>query len=104
MNHASDNGADAYTREETYAATRRPVDLAETLLPDAYTSDEFFALERERVFAAGWVAVGCIGELREPGRRAWWPRSPAGRSSSCATGTAGCAPSTTSAATAARGC
>ena len=25
MNHASDNGADAFTREETYAATRRPV-------------------------------------------------------------------------------
>ena len=56
-----------FTREETYAATRRPVSLAETLLPEAYTSDEFFALERERVFAASWVAVGCSAQLREAG-------------------------------------
>ena len=46
-----------YTREETYAATRRPVDLAETLTPDAYRSEAFFAVERERVFATSWVAV-----------------------------------------------
>ena len=67
MNHASDNGADAYTREETYAATRRPVDLAQTLLPDAYTSAAFFAIERDRVFAAGWVVAGCVAQVREPG-------------------------------------
>jgi phenylpropionate dioxygenase-like ring-hydroxylating dioxygenase large terminal subunit len=59
--------AQAFTREETYAATRRPVSLAETLLPDAYTSDAFFALERERVFGSGWVAVGCSAAMREPG-------------------------------------
>src|SRR5689334_3026997 len=59
--------ASAFTREETYAATRRPVSLAETLLPEAYTSDEFFALERERVFATGWVAVGCAAALRAAG-------------------------------------
>lgn len=57
----------AYTREETYAATRRPVELAETLTPEAYRSEEFFALERERVFATSWIAVGCVAELREPG-------------------------------------
>jgi choline monooxygenase len=57
----------AFTREETYAATRRPVSLASTLLPDAYTSEEFYALERERVFGCGWVAVGCAAQLREPG-------------------------------------
>jgi choline monooxygenase len=56
-----------YTREETYAATRRPVDLAETLTPDAYRSEAFFAVERERIFATSWVAVGCVAELREPG-------------------------------------
>jgi choline monooxygenase len=56
-----------FTREETYAATRRPVSLASTLLPDAYTSDEFFAVERERVFASTWVAVGCSAALRDPG-------------------------------------
>jgi choline monooxygenase len=43
------------------------VSLAATLLPDAYTSEEFFAVERERVFGAGWVAVGCAARLREPG-------------------------------------
>jgi choline monooxygenase len=59
--------AGAFTREETYAATRRPVSLAETLVPEAYTSDEFFAIERERVFGSSWVAVGCSDELREPG-------------------------------------
>jgi choline monooxygenase len=58
---------DAFTREETYAPTRRPVSLAQTLLPEAYTSDAFFALERERVFASTWVAVGCSAALREPG-------------------------------------
>lgn len=59
--------ANMFTREETYAATRRPVSVASTLLPGAYTSDEFFALERERVFASTWVAVGCSAQLREPG-------------------------------------
>ena len=58
---------DRFTQEETYAATRRPVALAQTLLPEAYTSEAFFALERERVFGSAWVAVGCSAELREPG-------------------------------------
>lgn len=57
----------AFTREETYAATRRPAPVAQTLLPEAYTSDEFFALERERVFGSSWVAAGCGAQLREPG-------------------------------------
>src|SRR4051812_8896923 len=65
--HAAAAGAHAFTREETYAATRRPVSLAATLLPDAYTSEEFFALERRRVFGSSWVAVGCSARLREPG-------------------------------------
>jgi phenylpropionate dioxygenase-like ring-hydroxylating dioxygenase large terminal subunit len=56
-----------FTREETYAATRRPVSLAETLLPAAYTSEAFFALERERVFGSSWVAVGCSAQLRAAG-------------------------------------
>jgi phenylpropionate dioxygenase-like ring-hydroxylating dioxygenase large terminal subunit len=59
--------ADAFTREATYAATRRPVDLAQTLTPEAYTSEAFFAVERERVFGTSWVAVGCSAQVREPG-------------------------------------
>ena len=43
------------------------MELAETLTPEAYTSERFFALERERVFASSWIAVGCAAQLREPG-------------------------------------
>jgi choline monooxygenase len=57
-----------FTEEDTYRHTRLPVELASTLLPDAYTSPEFFALERERVFAASWVAVGLVGDVDRPGR------------------------------------
>jgi Rieske 2Fe-2S family protein len=56
-----------YTREATYAATRRPVEWASTLIPDAYRSAEFYAIEQERVFAGSWVAAGCASELRAPG-------------------------------------
>jgi choline monooxygenase len=59
--------ADRFGREQTYAATRRPVALAQTLIPDAYTSEEFFSLERERVFGTTWVAVGCGAQFRAPG-------------------------------------
>ncbi len=58
---------EAYTREETYSQTRLPVSLATTLIPDAYTSDEFFAIEQERVFGTSWVAVACTSELERPG-------------------------------------
>lgn len=59
--------AEAFTQEETYRATRRPVSLAETLIPEAYTSEAFFGVERDRVFASGWVAAGCAAQLRDPG-------------------------------------
>jgi choline monooxygenase len=58
---------DAFLREETYAQTRLPVSLATTLIPDAYTSEDFFAIERERVFATSWVAVCCTAEVAQPG-------------------------------------
>jgi choline monooxygenase len=57
----------AFTREETYAATRLPVDLASTLIPDAYTSPEFHALELERIFGRSWVPVCVTDEVAEPG-------------------------------------
>ncbi|MBC3190382.1 aromatic ring-hydroxylating dioxygenase subunit alpha [Pseudonocardia sp. C8] len=56
-----------FTTESTYRATRLPVERASTLLPDAYTSPEFFALEQERVFATGWVAVGFVSDVDRPG-------------------------------------
>jgi choline monooxygenase len=59
--------AAAFTREETYRATRLPVDLASTLIPDAYVSDEFHALERDRIFTRSWVPVCVTDEIAEPG-------------------------------------
>jgi choline monooxygenase len=56
-----------FVREETYAATRLPVDLASTLIPDAYTSADFHALERDAIFARSWVPVCVTAELAEPG-------------------------------------
>ncbi|QYJ14794.1 Carnitine monooxygenase oxygenase subunit [Rubrobacter xylanophilus DSM 9941] len=55
------------TREETYRLTRLPVDLASTLLPEAYTSPEFFDIEKERVFAKSWIPVGFVSQVRETG-------------------------------------
>jgi choline monooxygenase len=59
--------ASAFTREETYRATRLPVDRASTLIPDAYTSPEFHALELERIFGSSWVPVCVTDEVAEPG-------------------------------------
>ena len=50
-----------------YAAQRRPVLAAETLPAWCYTSPEFFARERERVFAKGWLFVGREDEVAGPG-------------------------------------
>ena len=56
-----------FTDEATYRHTRLPVELASTLIPDAYCSPEFFALEQERVFTTGWVAVGLATDVDRPG-------------------------------------
>jgi len=56
-----------YLREETYAATRAPVEYAATLVPEAYRSPAFFEVERRRVFARGWVAAAHVTDLAVPG-------------------------------------
>jgi choline monooxygenase len=58
---------ESFTREDTYGATRLPVEQASTLIPDAYTSEDFFELEQERLFAASWVPVCVADEISEPG-------------------------------------
>jgi choline monooxygenase len=58
---------EAFTRADTYAATRLPVELATTLIPDAYTERSFFELEREQVFARSWVPVCVADEISAPG-------------------------------------
>ena len=100
---AAASGPHAFTREETYAATRRPVALAATLVPDAYTSEEFFALERDRSSRRAGSPSAVRPSSASPATSSS-PRSPGARSSSSATRTARCARSTTCAATAARGC
>ena len=60
--------AEAFLLEATYAKTRLPVDFASTLIPDAYVSPEFYALEQERVFAKSWVPVCVPDEVRMPGQ------------------------------------
>ena len=57
MNPARPVPVEAFTDPATYAATRLPVNQASTLIPDAYTSEEFHVLERELVFARSWVPV-----------------------------------------------
>jgi len=57
----------AFTDESTYAATRLPVNAASTLIPDAYVSEEFHALELERIFARSWVPVCVTDEVAAPG-------------------------------------
>lgn len=59
--------AAAFTREATYGATRLPVDQASTLIPDAYVSPEFHALELDRIFGRSWVPVCVKDELADPG-------------------------------------
>jgi choline monooxygenase len=58
---------EAFTREETYSATRLPVDFASTLIPDAYVSPDFHALELDRVFGRSWIPVCVTDEVSEPG-------------------------------------
>jgi choline monooxygenase len=58
--------AEDFTREETYRYTRAPVEAALTLIPEAYTSPEFYALEQARVFSNSWVVVGCTSQVKGP--------------------------------------
>lgn len=57
-----------YDDEVFWSGVRAPLGKAKGLHPDAYTSQDFFCAERERVFGRGWVVVGCADEVKEPGR------------------------------------
>jgi len=58
---------EAFADPATYVHTRLPVNLASTLIPDAYTSPEYYELEQRRLFGSSWVGVAMTSELREPG-------------------------------------
>lgn len=56
-----------YRIEDTYTKTRLPVELASTLIADAYRSDGYYTDEQEQIFAKGWVGVGATSEVAGPG-------------------------------------
>ncbi len=58
---------ESFLDPETYARTRLPVDHATSLIPDAYTSEDFHTLERERLFRRNWVPVCIADDVAEPG-------------------------------------
>ena len=57
-----------FTSEEFWSATRRPLDEATGLQPAAYTGDDFYEVEKDRLFGRAWVAVASTSEVAEPGR------------------------------------
>lgn len=57
----------AFTDPATYAATRRSVEQAATLIPDAYRSEEFYKIEQQRVWSRSWVAVGYFSQVPNVG-------------------------------------
>ena len=57
-----------FASEEFWSGTRLPLEQATGLPPVAYTGDDFFAIERERLFGRAWVVVASASEVAEPGR------------------------------------
>jgi len=58
---------DRFLSQAERAALRAPIESASPFPAIAYTSQEFFDLEVERVFAPNWVAVGMAPALPDPG-------------------------------------
>ena len=57
-----------WTTEDAWIGTRRPILEAHALPADAYASEAFFALERDRVFGTSWVCIGIADELDPVGQ------------------------------------
>jgi nitrite reductase/ring-hydroxylating ferredoxin subunit len=57
------------TREllDTFAASTGDVNEAQALPPVLYTSPEFYAFEKEAIFAHDWLCVGRADQVPEPG-------------------------------------
>ena len=58
----------AFRNETTYSQTRRPVELASTLLPAAYFDEAFFEEERSALWSTSWVCVAVRPEVSEVGQ------------------------------------
>ena len=59
---------EAFRTETAWASIRVPLEKSSTLPAAAYVDPEFFELEQERVFGAGWVAIAFADEVRSPGQ------------------------------------
>ncbi len=69
---------DRFLDDAAWSPIRLPVEQASGLPAGCYADDGFFELERERVFAGGWVAVGFTDQVSLPGETI--TRAVAGRS------------------------
>ncbi|MEM9776195.1 MAG: aromatic ring-hydroxylating dioxygenase subunit alpha, partial [Chloroflexota bacterium] len=56
--------AEDFLKEETYKHTRAPVELALTIIPEAYTSEEFYDLEQKQIFQNSWVPCAVLPEVK----------------------------------------
>lgn len=56
-----------WTTNDSWAGTIAPLNKSTGLHPDAYTSAEFFELEKQRVFERAWVCVGIADDVAESG-------------------------------------
>lgn len=65
---ASSNVAgDRWSDPTTYGQTRLPVDEATTLPGSVYQDENFYNMEKERIFQSSWVAAGELCDLSQPG-------------------------------------
>ena len=58
----------AFGHEAFWSGVRNSVERAVGLPPQAYADEEYFAVEQQRLFERGWVAVGLADEVAQPGR------------------------------------
>lgn len=52
---------------QSFESSILPTDEAHTLPPEIYTSEEFFAFEKEAIFGRDWLCVGRTSQVAEPG-------------------------------------
>ena len=59
--------AERFLDAPAWAGVRLPIDEASGMPAECYVDTDFFDLEQQRVFAAGWVAVGFAGDVGASG-------------------------------------
>ncbi len=68
MRAPASRGPADFGTDRFWSGTRRPLEQATGLQPVAYAGEDFFALERDRLFGRAWVAVASAADVAEPGR------------------------------------